>query len=419
MLRTQRGQGLHRLLPLVLRLVRVDDRRVEDLAGAVDDRALHAVAIPRVQGEGGPLARRGGQQHVAQVRLEDLEGTLFRFLLQTHAGIQVRGNLQLRAPAPLHCLGQPLAVFHRQVEALGDHALVHRLVARIQIQCEHALVLAAQQRQDAVRRQGFERLVEVEVVLKLSAFGFFAFHDARAHRACGVEALAYLADQVRVGGKPVHQDCAGPVEGRFRVLEALAEELFGQDCGVGGGVVDKQLLELLESCLARDVRLRLPALLVREVKVLHAGLRVGVEDGALELVGELALLLDRLDDRLLALLKLHEVRVTLLDVAQLRVVEAARCLLAVAGNERDRVALGEQLQRRLDLGWLYVEFCRDGRCERCHSCESSDRVVPTHWVPRGSAATTALVASALLSVVRPVISSWHSGSAGARPCSCS
>ena len=136
-----------------------------------------------------------------------------------------------------------------------------------------------------------------------------------------------------------------------------------QGFGVGRRVVDKLLLQRLEPGLARDVRLGLAALFVGQVEVLHARLRVRAEDRLLQLVGEFALLLDAFQHGLLALGEFEQVGVALLDVAQLRVVEAACGLLAVAGDERDGVALGEQFQRLLDLVVPHIDFVRDGGCD--------------------------------------------------------
>ena len=193
-LRGQRRQLRARGVPAVLRLVRVHNRGGQDLAGLVHHGALHAVAVARIQRQRGALAGGRGEQHVAQVGLEHFQRALLRLLLQPHAGVQVRGDLQLGAPAPAHRFCQPLGVLHRQVEALGDHAFVHGLLARVHVDCEHALGLAAQQRQDPVAGQFFKRLGELEVVRELHPLGFLALHHGGAHGALAIHAVADLAD---------------------------------------------------------------------------------------------------------------------------------------------------------------------------------------------------------------------------------
>jgi hypothetical protein len=66
----QRGQGGDRLVPLVLRDVRVDDAGVDHLAGRVHHGDLDAGPEARVEAHGCAGAGRGGQQQVAQVGCE-------------------------------------------------------------------------------------------------------------------------------------------------------------------------------------------------------------------------------------------------------------------------------------------------------------------------------------------------------------
>ena len=61
---------------------------------------------------------------------------------------------------------------------------------------------------------------------------------------------------------------------------------------------------------------------------------------------ELALLLDALQHGGAPVLQLAQVAEALLQLAELRVVEAARLLLAVAGDERHGRAFAEQLHGR-------------------------------------------------------------------------
>ena len=76
---------------------------------------------------------------------------------------------------------------------------------------------------------------------------------------------------------------------------------------------------------------------------------------------ELALLVDGLQDRGAALLQLAQVLRALADVAQLHLVEAAGGFLAVAGDERQRVAFVEQRERAGDLARRERELLRHGR----------------------------------------------------------
>ena len=69
-----------------------------------------------------------------------------------------------------------------------------------------------------------------------------------------------------------------------------------------------------------------------------------------------------------AILQLAQVAEALLQLAQLRVVEAAGLLLAVARDERHRRALAEQFHGGGDLPRLDVEFFGDARVDQSSTC---------------------------------------------------
>ena len=90
--RAERGEGAKRTVPVLARLVRIDRRGVEHLAGAVDDRDFHAGAEPRVQPHRRALSGGRGQQQVVQVAAEDANGFGLGLLAQPllDLGLEVR-----------------------------------------------------------------------------------------------------------------------------------------------------------------------------------------------------------------------------------------------------------------------------------------------------------------------------------------
>ena len=82
-------------------------------------------------------------------------------------------------------------------------------------------------------------------------------------------------------------------------------------------------------------------------------------DGCGQLGGELALLLDALEDGLAPGLEFTQVSEALLEGAQLRIVETLRGLLAVTRDEGNRGALVEQADGRLDLLHAHAELFGD------------------------------------------------------------
>jgi hypothetical protein len=86
---------------------------------------------------------------------------------------------------------------------------------------------------------------------------------------------------------------------------------------------------------ARDLRLGAALRLVGEVEILEASLGVGRVDLQQQLVGELALFADAVRDGLAAVFELPQIAQALVQGSQLRIVEGAGGLLAVAGDERE------------------------------------------------------------------------------------
>ena len=109
------------------------------------------------------------------------------------------------------------------------------------------------------------------------------------------------------------------------------------------GLLEDAQGERLEPALAGDGGARAALGLERQVEILERRLGLAGADLFFELGRELALLLDRGEDRLASLLELQQVGAALLDGADLHLVETAGRLFAVARDEGDGRPLGEQL----------------------------------------------------------------------------
>ncbi len=136
--------------------------------------------------------------------------------------VDAERDLQRRPPRPAHgveqpAVGGPAAV--GDTETCGDAALVVRRLPRLGLvgigserQREHLFLLAAQHREDAVRRKLGERLGELEVVRELRAVGLLARADGRVHAAAAPHQLAQFTDEVGVLREALDEDGAGTVE---------------------------------------------------------------------------------------------------------------------------------------------------------------------------------------------------------------
>ncbi|MCY1518204.1 hypothetical protein D9M68_529130 [compost metagenome] len=121
----QRGELGLRAANVVLRWERVDGRRFEQLAGAIDHRDLDAGADARIEAHRGPRSRRRGKQQVLEVAGEDVDRLLFGTLAQFAHQVERQRHGELHAPGPADHLGQPFVTRQMGADIVGggDHAL--------------------------------------------------------------------------------------------------------------------------------------------------------------------------------------------------------------------------------------------------------------------------------------------------------
>ena len=282
-------QDVDGLVPAALRLVRVDRRGAEHLAGGVGGGDFHAGPEARVQADRGPRAGLRGQQQVAEVGGEHPDRLVLGRLPQPDPDVHAQVHQDASPPGPVHGGGQPRIggpALVADAEALGDARLVLRVAGPgVEGEVEDLLLLAAEQRQDAVRGQPRERLAELEVVGELGAVALLALPHLRGEGATGGHRLAQLAEQVRVLGEPLDQDGAGAFEGGVRVRDASVgiDEVRGLAVRIAGRIAEQEVGQRLQAGLAGDLRLGTPFRLVGQVEILQPGLGVGGADLLLEL----------------------------------------------------------------------------------------------------------------------------------------
>ena len=146
--------------------------------------------------------------------------------------------------------------------------------------------------------------------------------------------------------------------------------LYGLNALFGGYVIFSELLrfgqaaalreeregERLESFFFGDGCARAALGLIRAVDILKGGKGRGLVNGGRELIGELALLLDGFLHRVAPLLKPAQIFKALGESAQGRVIHRAVQLLTVAGDERDGVALVDELDDIIDMVLLAAKL---------------------------------------------------------------
>ena len=223
-------QDEQRLVPLVLRDVRVDRVGRDDLAGRVDDGDLDAGAEAGVEAHRGALPGRGGEQQVLEVGGEDVDGLGLGGLPQAHPQVDAQVDEDARAPGPADGVVQPLvggtalvddAERRRRSAArrtrTGRSAVgVEALVGGVEGEVEDLFLLGAEHREHAVRLEPAERLGEVEVVAVLLAVLLLALADLGDQVALGPHALAELCRSGRRPRRSARRGSRGRRRGRRR-----------------------------------------------------------------------------------------------------------------------------------------------------------------------------------------------------------
>ena len=209
---------------------------------------------------------------------------------------------------------------------------------------QQALVTAAEQRQGAMRGNRQEGFGVGKIVLELGGLDFLAGDERRFHEAMRLEVAAQLAEQGGVFRKPFHQNLAGAVEHASDVAEAGVgvDEAFGLDFRGQQRVGEQGFGEWCETGFPGGLRLAAPLRLVRQIKIFEALLGVCGVDCRCQLRAQLALLVNRGEDRSAPVFEFAQVGQAFVEQAQLDVVESPGNLLAIAGDERHRGAFVEQ-----------------------------------------------------------------------------
>ncbi len=384
--------GVLRLCVLAVTVGDVDDAGVEDLAGAVDDRGLAAHAVAGVQREDDLVLDRRRHEQRPQVLGEHLDGVLVGPLLEDRADLPLharvdepvigvlRGGLDelqrggtaffvvwrdrgcrrgrfgtglfLFVDAPVLFLDLPVGVDERAVD---DPQRV--LLLEVHRDFEEAFLLAAVQGEDAVvghLGDGLRELVVlgIDTVLFLRRFGR---NDTGLR-----EGFLQRFPDVRVIGDELRDNVRRALQCVLHRLDAL----LGIDIR-GSRFFESRLFDLalpevhrerLQALLLRHHGAGAALLLVRAVQVFEFGEHGRSVDLHLQFLREFALLLDGVQDLLAALVEVAQVGEAVVDLAQDLVVQRAVCLFAVPGDERDGVALIDEVHRVLHLPLLQAEF---------------------------------------------------------------
>src|SRR5690606_29902231 len=141
----------------------------------------------------------------------------------------------------------------------------------------------------------------------------------------------------------------------------VSDEAFGELCRLGRPVLHDRVDKRTEAALACDLRTGPPLRLIGKIEIFNLRLGRRREDALLKLVRQLALLADRVQNRLTPLVELTQIGQSLRQIAELRIIEPAGDLLAVSRNEWNRGALIKKTDGCQNLICTGADFLADNR----------------------------------------------------------
>ncbi len=356
-------RGGDRLPRLVGLLLLEDHEVVEELAGLVEGGALRARADAGVDAEDAGALDRRLHEEVLEVGGEDRDAVAVGLV----GGLGADLAEDRRPEEAARPVVDSLAVV--AIEGRGPLLEEGRgaVLVHIEVHLELALPLAAVHREDAVRLEGVERLRVVPVHLVGGRGLLRLVADALHHELPARDVVALdRGAVVGVLGDPLGDDVHGALDGlsgvghgELGLVGALADEL--RRCLVDRllALAEHDLGQGLEPLLLGDHAPGLLLLLEGQPDVLDGGEGLGLADVLVEHLGELAQGEDAPDDLEPALLEPLVGLVLVRRVPDLDLVEAARALLAVAADEGDGAALGDEGYDRRHLGCPDAELGGD------------------------------------------------------------
>ena len=295
------------------------------------------------------MACRSGEQNVLKVLGEHLESFFFSGILEEEAHFAFHARLEQAFPS---ILAHVFEVRLPDRVALDDLILQitdHFFVRDLDGEAEHLFLFATAESEHTVARDLGDRFAKVVVVLELGFLLFEILLDLGNHDASLFDLVAEVLAVFGVVCNFFGEDVCGTLEGGTRVGKAL---FFGQInacnffCRVSGIFLSPhqagerfQTKFLCNRCASTLLRLE------RSVNIFEKSLVLASFDLSLEFRRELALFLDALEDRFLAVHKFLEVIATVADVAEFNFVQSSRLVLAVTGDKGDRAPLVHKFER--------------------------------------------------------------------------
>ena len=230
-------------------------------------------------------------------------------------------------------------------------ALDDRLPVELKPRPKHFLRLPAAYCEKPMRRDRRNRLGKVVVLLEFRWLRGARRDDFALHHGLGGERLPDCAAHVGDVRNALGHDVAGELQ-----VLLVGRTAAGRLRSVREPALPYRVGQRLVALLLRHLRTRAALRLVRLVEVFEARLHKALLDLAAQIVSQLALLVDGLQYRLLALFKLAVIPKPVADLPDLDLVEVPVHFLAIARHEGNGAAIRQQLAHGRDLRLAYAHF---------------------------------------------------------------
>ena len=199
----------------------------------------------------------------------------------------------------------------------------------------------------------FHRLLIVVVHL-VHALGLLVLGSA-GKNALLKSSFSDICSEISVIGNILSNDVHSTLNSFCRIIDALfrinkSSSLFCQRlCGL---LCQKNISQSFKPFFSGNAGSCLSLWSIWKVKILNGNHRLRSNDLGLKFVCHLALLLNRSKNLLTPLFKTAQILESLIEITKLLIVQRSCNFLPVPGNERDCVALIDQLDCRLNLPLL-------------------------------------------------------------------
>ena len=346
-------------LALVGRRGRIDDRRIQHLAGRINDSQLASGTECRVPSKHVAACDRRLHQQLLQVLAKHSDCAILGLLGKIISDLTLDGRLDQPVITVLYRLLQN--TFRVRIRIFTDNTALQvtqdLLFGRQHLNRQDLLLLPPVQRQNSVPHKLLDRLLKLIVHLI----------DRRRLRILGLRTdispveskLSDLDTIIRLVRYALRDYVLRPLKSvlhreHFLLLRNKGLRLFLQR--LLRHLQHDDIRQRLQTLFLRDGRPGPPFRTERAVKIIHHDHGERFLDLLFQLGSQLALFFNTAEHLRLLILQIAKISKPLIQCTKLLIIQRARHFLTIPGNKRNRVALINKLHRGIHLLTAYIKF---------------------------------------------------------------